>query len=433
VVPDAPRYDVKSLFARAQVTVKRLAPHVRMAATIASELAGHLPGKDSTRLQKIVGSISAADKVYGVIKGGRDPIVEYVQRHQLVSERSEPFVSLFFDSDMADNFDTKKVDLTKYQEGVEALGSSGRLFFTMSTSGEGKPHSTFYRSKTFDVQAAVDAVWEARNGRLGAEVMALEWGDSKTSYYTYPESIAEMFGEAPKTLKWLIDRHRRFQVDGIPRSYCLFGPPGTGKTSFADRFASQLGHRTLRVDAGGFMTLTSRDLGFLVGILKPDFLIVDDADKAGAGPAVSRLLALLERFKHEHPKTTFMMTANTTTGFDTGFLRPERIDEWIRFEMPKKPERLAIIESYLKDSKLRPSEHDIELMAEATDGLSQDYLREFAQLAERVPMEEVVSSIKMRQELLKASQMAGPGGVPGGAPGVVAKASFQDWALKETT
>jgi hypothetical protein len=386
-----------------------------MAATIASELAGHLPGKDSTRLQKVVGTISAADKVYNVVKGGRDPIVDYVQRHRLVPERSEPFVSLFFDSDMAENFSTKKVELTKYEEGVEAIGPSGRLFFTMGVSGDGKPRSTFYRSKTFDVQAAVDAVWEARHGRLGAEVMALEWGDSKTSYYTYPESTAEMFGEAPKRLKWLIDRHRRFQVDGISRSYCFFGPPGTGKTSFADRFAGALGHRTLRVDAGGFVTLTSRDLGFLVGILKPDFLIVDDADKAGAGPAVSRLLTLLERFKHEHPKTTFMMTANTTTGFDTDFLRPELIDEWIEFELPSLEDRRAILSSYLKSSRLHPGEAAVEEIAKSTDGLSQDYLREFAQLAERVPLEEVTTSIEMKKRLLNAAMKA-PGSLASPQP-----------------
>jgi lipid-A-disaccharide synthase len=50
------------------------------------------------------------------------------------------------------------------------------------------------------------------------------------------------------------------------------------------------------------VTLTSRDLGFLVGILKPDFLIVDDADKVkmtdvvlAASGTATLLVGLLEK------------------------------------------------------------------------------------------------------------------------------------------
>lgn len=275
---------MNDLIARAHDLARRVSPHARMVATIANELAGALPGKDSTGLQKLAGFVSAADKVNSVISGGRDPAVEYVQRHGLVHERSEPFVSLFFDSDMSENFATKKSELTKYEEGIEAVGPSGRLFFLVSSS-DAKPRSRFYHSKSFDVQGAVDTVWEARSGRLGAEVMALEWGESKTSYYTYPESTAQMFGDAPRRLAWLID-------------------------------------------------------------------------------------------------------------------------------LPKEAERKAILESYFK-APLRPPQADIDRVVAATEGLSQDYLREFAQLMERVPLDEVLASIAMKHELLAAAAAAAPESAPG--------------------
>lgn len=379
----------------------RVMPWFRVAARVAGELAASLPDKDATPIRRAAAWVTTVDRVHEALVNGRDPVEEFATRYGLVQEHSEPFVSLFFDSKMRDGFRIKHFDLSKHERGIQATGANGMFLFVASAYGDGRPKASFWRSKEMDIRAIVDAVWAERSGRIGAEVQALEFGETKTSFYTFPEPAKRMFGaSSEERLRATLERHRRFSVDGIPRAYCFYGPPGTGKTTFADRFAVELGGRVLRIDAGAFASLSSQHVGFLVGMLEPDALIVDDGDKAH-GTATPRMLALLERFKVQNPRTTFMMTANEVDGFDRGFLRPDRVDEWIRFDLPREEERQTILAKYLEGSKLHPGDEAVRAIAREAEGLSHDYLREFAQLAERAPLDVVLGSIRAKSELLK--------------------------------
>lgn len=365
---------------------------------LAKAIAPSLPEKDDGALQIAFKGLAAIESAREVLEGGKgDPVDEYVAQREYVEQQSEPFVSLFFDSTMSEGFAQRRFELGQYESGIEAKGPAGEILFTCGNVDR-KPRSTFYHSPSFVPKDAVARVWEDAGGRMTARVASLEWGETKTRYGTFPEARATLHGAAPARLAALVDRHRRFQVDGIQRSYGFYGEPGTGKTLLASLFAARVGHRTLKVDAESFAKVKASDFAIVLEVLEPDFVIVDDVDKAPA--QVVEFLGMMERFGRDHPETTLILTANSTTGLDRGLLRPERVSEWLRFEPPDDDERLEILLAFLRDSKLRPTDDVILRLAAESAGLTQDYLREVALSIERSPAEEVSVRIARMKELL---------------------------------
>lgn len=377
--------------------MKRIVRVARLGLRLAKEVAPQLPGRGDSVFQRGLKLFASVEAAREVLEGGKgDPVADYVARHNLVTCTSEPFVSLFFDTSLGNEFEHRQFELGKYDEGLEVTGPLGRLLFTLSTL-EHKPRATFYHSPKFVPKLAVARTWGAYGGRLAVAVTTLEYGETKTLYDTFPEPSGPMFGAAPARLEALIARHRRFANDGIPRAYGFFGAPGTGKTSLAERFASRLGARTLKLDASSFARLSARSLGYVLGALAPEFLIVDDVDKAEPA-SLATTLAMLERYKREH-KCTLVLTANSTSKFDPGLLRPGRVDEWHRFEPPNEDERRELIVSFLVGAREHPCAETVERLVAASTGLTQDSLREIAQLIERASIEDVEGVIATMKEL----------------------------------
>ncbi len=127
-------------------------------------------------------------------------------------------------------------------------------------------------------------------------------------------------------------------------------------------------------------------------------MIVDDVDKAPS--SVVSFLEMMERFGRDHPRTTLVLTANSTGGLDPGLLRPERVSEWISFEPPDVAERLELLRAFCSSAKIPPAPADLERIATESDGLTQDYLREIALSIERSTIDEVSSRIALMRKLL---------------------------------
>jgi GNAT superfamily N-acetyltransferase len=161
---------------------------------------------------------------------------------------------------------------------------------------------------------------------------------------THPE-VAERYGVHP------------------PKAVVLFGPPGTGKTSFAKAVASRLGwpfvelfpSRLAAASTGG-LAASLREAFVELAELDDVVLFIDEVEEiAGArsGSAsnaahgvTNELLKLIPSFR-EHDRRLLVCATNSVRSLDSAFLRHGRFDYVIPVGPPDAPARRAIWGRYL--------------------------------------------------------------------------------------
>ena len=150
-----------------------------------------------------------------------------------------------------------------------------------------------------------------------------------------------------------------------PKSVILFGPPGTGKTSFAKAVASRLDWPFVELFPSRLAALAE---GGLAGALREVFadlaeldsvvLFIDEVEEIAAarsGKAVdpghgvtNELLKLIPLFR-EHDSRLLVCATNSVRSLDAAFLRPGRFDYVIPIGPPDPTARAAIWTRYLRD------------------------------------------------------------------------------------
>ncbi|MEV4238130.1 MULTISPECIES: GNAT family N-acetyltransferase [unclassified Nocardia] len=148
-----------------------------------------------------------------------------------------------------------------------------------------------------------------------------------------------------------------------PKSVILFGPPGTGKTSFAKAVASRLEWpfvelfpSRLAATASGGLAASLREVFADLAELDELLLFIDEVEEiAGAreGTATSaahgvtnELLKLIPAFREDYSRLLICAT-NSVRSLDSAFLRPGRFDYVIPVGPPDEPAREAIWRRYL--------------------------------------------------------------------------------------
>jgi transitional endoplasmic reticulum ATPase len=144
-----------------------------------------------------------------------------------------------------------------------------------------------------------------------------------------------------------------------PSAVLLFGPPGTGKTSFARAIASRLswafvelhpsllgqgvdGARALR-DALGELGRVDRLVTF---IDEADEIASDRAERPDSQPLVNELLKAVPTFK-SRPDRLVVMATNSIAAIDPALLRPGRFDLIIPVGAPDQAERAELAAEFL--------------------------------------------------------------------------------------
>lgn len=152
-----------------------------------------------------------------------------------------------------------------------------------------------------------------------------------------------------------------------PKAVILFGPPGTGKTSFAKAVASRLGWPFVelfpsRMAAGGDgLAASLREVFADLAELESVVLFIDEVEEIAAarsGAAVdpghgvtNELLKLIPAFR-EYDNRLMICATNSLRTLDAAFLRPGRFDYILPVGPPDEAAREAIWRRYL-DSAVR--------------------------------------------------------------------------------
>ena len=189
----------------------------------------------------------------------------------------------------------------------------------------------------FGGQVPVEGLWESMKG------------------FSFVKGILEQRVISPLAHAELADRL------GLrpPAVVLLFGPPGTGKTSFARSVASRLswafvelhpsllgqgaqGARALR-DA---LTELGRVDRLVCFIDEADEIATDRAERPDSQPLVNELLKAIPMFK-SRPNRLMIMATNSIAVMDPALLRPGRFDLIVPVGAPDETERAELASEFL--------------------------------------------------------------------------------------
>lgn len=162
-----------------------------------------------------------------------------------------------------------------------------------------------------------------------------------------------------------------------PQSIVLFGPPGTGKTTFARGVASRLGWpfvelfpSELAVDRADQPSALRRfflrlqDIGQVVVFIDEIEEIAASRDGAAGVPAVTNeLLKLIPVFR-ERTGRLLVCATNSIHSLDTAFVRPGRFDYLLPVGPPDETARRVIWSSYVR--RITDAEVDVDQLVKAT-------------------------------------------------------------------
>ncbi|MFF2487953.1 ATP-binding protein [Microbacterium sp. NPDC058062] len=189
-----------------------------------------------------------------------------------------------------------------------------------------------------------------------------------------------------------------------PRAIVLFGPPGTGKTTFAKAIASRLEWSFVEV----FPSRLASHPGGLAGALRETFATIAELEHAvvfideveeiashrqGEPPSptqgvTNELLKIIPAFR-EQPGRLLICATNFIRSLDAAFLRHGRFDYVIPIGLPDEQARDAIWRRYVPEAAVGI---DVPELVAMTDGFSPADIEFAARKASQSALENAVDS-----------------------------------------
>ena len=191
-----------------------------------------------------------------------------------------------------------------------------------------------------------------------------------------------------------------------PRAVVLFGPPGTGKTTFAKAIASRLDWAFVEV----FPSRLAADPAGLAGALRETFqriaelehavVLIDEVEeiashRRGDPPSplqgvTNELLKIIPAFR-ERPDRLLVCATNFIRSLDSAFLRHGRFDYVIPIGLPDAEARSSIWERFIPEGSAGTV--DLAALVAASEGFTPADIEFAARRASQAALEAAVASV----------------------------------------
>jgi len=200
-----------------------------------------------------------------------------------------------------------------------------------------------------------------------------------------------------------------------PNGLLLYGPPGCGKTFFAEKFAEETGFNFMMVKSSDLASVYVHGSQEKIGKLfkqaeskKPAILCFDEFDALVPNrtnidnPSMSgEVNEFLSQLNNCAQRGIFVIaTSNRPDKIDPAVLRTGRIDKQVYVPLPDVDARREMFQLHLKDRPFNPDEIDFEQLAKRTDGY---IASDIAYIVNDAAMTAAFTSQPITQELLETS------------------------------
>ena len=211
--------------------------------------------------------------------------------------------------------------------------------------------------------------------------------------------------------KELADRYRLTPPNGL----LLYGPPGCGKTFFAEKFAEETGFNFIMVKSSDLASVYIHGSQEKISNLfkqaeqkKPVVLCFDEFDALVPNRSnvdnqslASEVNEFLSQLNNCSKRGIFVIaTSNRPDKIDPAVLRTGRIDKQVYVPLPDLDARREMFLIHLKDRPYNPEEIDVDLLAKKTDGY---IASDIAYIVNDAAMTAAFTSQPITQELLEIS------------------------------
>lgn len=176
-----------------------------------------------------------------------------------------------------------------------------------------------------------------------------------------------------------------------PKGVLIAGVPGGGKSLTAKAIASSWELPLLHFDIsqvfGGLVGQSERQMKETLATIEsvsPCILWLDEVEKAFAGVggsgdsgATTRVFGQFLTWMQEKKSTVFVVaTANDVQNLPSAFIRKGRFDEFFFVDLPNESERKAILELHLTKANRKPSNYNLSVLVNETNGFTGAELEE---------------------------------------------------------
>ena len=363
---------------------KKTLVRIASALSFVNGIKNDLPHKDDSQLTSAIKLIGLVSNLLAKIPDKEDSAMARISKAFALKERYNPgLMDIIHDFNLLHDFSKFEMPDTDTQKSFADKWGKVLLFSHPDIGVIGlrdtlsEVSSTILHSEDFTTDAIWKLVWAKTDGCVDIQPGGVQYKTFRFSKYSIDEG--QQFGSAKERINDFIEKNRKFISMGFERSYLFLGPPGSGKTTFSQKFARAYSKKILQFSPEVVWGVNEADTIRLIQESGAEVLLIDEIDKLITNMnahSLGQLLSRFEKFRRCRPGLITIFTANTVDSFPDAMLRPGRIDDIIEFSHPNPEDRRAILEGYAKALDVEMTEDAIEKITKTSEGLTGAWLKE---------------------------------------------------------